>query len=159
MIRIVFYSLDGNTQKTAEYIREKTDAQTVRLEPSQEIPKRGLAKFLHGGRSAIEGSKVELRPYDFHADAGDRVILACPVWAGRMPPAMAEFVHVHSLKGCDVYLVGCSMSGNAQGMFSRMREKLEGSVLDSLSLREPGKHIQEMESAVDAFLARNSLKP
>ncbi|MBQ0000733.1 MAG: flavodoxin family protein, partial [Clostridiales bacterium] len=82
-IAVVFYSLEGNTRYAAERAADRLEADLIELIPVNEYPKKGLAKFFHGGKSAVFGEKPELKPYEFEDGKYDKVILACPVWASK----------------------------------------------------------------------------
>ena len=145
---IVCYSFEGNTAYAAEALQKATGAELLRICPTLEPPRRGLAKMIHGGSMALRKVQVELKPYEIDWDAHDTVVLCSPVWAGYCPPAMTSFLarEKERLSGRSVWLVGCSMSGNAVKMFDQMRKALPGcEVRGSISLVQPLKHREETE--------------
>ncbi len=71
---IVYYSLEGNTAYAAERIASELGADVLRLEPVKAYPDSGFRKFFWGGKSAVMAETPELLPYDFDADAYDRII-------------------------------------------------------------------------------------
>ncbi len=89
---VVYYSMSGNTDYTAQKIAEKLGADIIRIAPVKAYPEKGAKKFLAGGRSAVMGETPELVPYRFDADGYDIVIIGTPVWAGTMAPPVKSFI-------------------------------------------------------------------
>ena len=92
---IVYYSMSGNTAITAEKLAEGTGADLIRIAPEKAYPDRGFRKFLWGGKSAVMAEKPPLRPYDFHAEDFDRVIIGFPVWFPLMVAFFAVLLSVY----------------------------------------------------------------
>jgi flavodoxin len=78
-IRIVYYSWKGHTQKVATALAKLLDAELIRIEPVSEGSVAGKAiKALLKMKSPIKPTKTDL--------AGvDTLIVASPVWAGKVP--------------------------------------------------------------------------
>jgi flavodoxin len=79
-IRIAYYSGKGHTQKVATALAKMLDAELVRIEPVREGGMAGnIVKALFGMKSPIKPVKTDL--------AGiDTLVIASPVWAGKVPP-------------------------------------------------------------------------
>ena len=148
---VVYYSLDGNTQMAAEYTAKKLEADILRLKPENEPP-RNVLKFLVGGKSVIFNEKAEL--YRFKEDPAeyDLIILGSPVWAGKMTPAVREFVLEHPFENKKVGLIACSASGEADPMLTAIRGLIGGNeVVATVSLRNPKKNQAAIEAQLDKF--------
>ncbi len=69
---IVYYSLEGNTEYTAEKIAEQLkqtgETDILRIEPEKAYPDKGAGKFFWGGKSAVMGEKPTLKPYEFDVE-------------------------------------------------------------------------------------------
>lgn len=79
VIRIVYYSWKGHTEKVAAALAKLLDAELVKIEPDREcrIGREAMKAFLRM-KSAIRPAKTDL--------AGvDTLIIASPVWGGRVP--------------------------------------------------------------------------
>ncbi|MCI2049360.1 MAG: NAD(P)H-dependent oxidoreductase [Lachnospiraceae bacterium] len=149
---VVYYSFEGNTEYVARRIAEKTGAEQVRLLPGSEPPRSGPGKFLVGGFRASTGSRPALKPIAKNMDDYDVIILGCPVWAGTYPPAVGTFLQDYRFRGKDVYLFGCSMSGNAGKMFEKLTKALDGNhVAGTLSLISPRSEKDKADPMVDGF--------
>jgi len=90
--RIVYFSWKGHTEKVATALANLLDAELVRIEPLGEYH-IGIAgmKALFGMKSAIKPTKSDL--------AGtDTLVVASPVWAGKVPPYVNAYLA--SIENC-----------------------------------------------------------
>lgn len=164
---IVYYSLEGNIATAVRYLGEKlvqhgVDVQYTELKTAKPYPKKGLAKFLFGGKDASFGRTPELAPYDFDDTSSDLVILALPVWAGKAAAPINSFLRTHSLRGDRVALMIASASGDASSCAKDVAGKLGRAVtaLPTLSLKNPGKLPKdELGQALDGFAAQLAEAP
>ena len=79
-VRIAYYSWKGHTEKVAAALAGMLDAELVRIEPVREGGMAGKAmKAFFGMKSPIKPARTDL--------AGiDALVIATPVWAGKVPP-------------------------------------------------------------------------
>ena len=126
---IVYYSLEGNTEYAARRIAAEIGADLLRLEPVNGYPDKGLRKFLWGGKSAVMAETPELVPYEFDADAYDRILFGFPVWAGTLAPPIRTFVRDNILAGKRIAAFACQSAAGAEKAFGKLRQCLE---IDSL---------------------------
>lgn len=98
---IVFYSRDGSTSLAAEYLCSLTKGKAVRLKAG-----RYLDLFMLGGFFASSDRRPKLKgdPWSETGDA-DSLILAFPVWAGKVHPAINSFIDEADLQNKKVYLL------------------------------------------------------
>ena len=82
-ILIIYYSLEGNTDWVARELAKETGADLFRLETVKEYPKKGFAKFFHGGKDAFTNACPELKTPIPDISAYDTIVIGTPVWAGR----------------------------------------------------------------------------
>ncbi|MDD1703076.1 MAG: NAD(P)H-dependent oxidoreductase [Methanoregula sp.] len=78
-IRIVYFSWKGHTHKVATALAKFLDAELIRIEPVRDI---------HVGREAFKAllkMKSPIRPAKTDLAGIDTLIVASPVWAGRVP--------------------------------------------------------------------------
>ena len=138
---LVYYSLEGNTEFTANMIHEETQCDVLRLEPVNEPPK-GFGRFLQGGKQALTGEEPELIPYDINPDDYDTIIIGTPIWAGTYAPAIRSFLAAHDLEGKDIYLFACSNSGNGEKALDKLTGILskKNTVFETLNLKAPLKY-------------------
>ena len=155
---IVYYSFEGNIDFTAGEVRRYLRLAMQKLEPENEPPKSALRKFLIGGKDALTKKEVKLKVLQYRPENYDTILIACPVWAGTYPPAIAAFLKQYPFSGKDVYLIGASASGNAAKMFEKLKAGLSGNtVKDTLSLKSPLKNKQAVTEQIGEFCRRNGL--
>ena len=136
---IVYYSLTGNTAWAVRHIADKLDAELLELRPCKSYPDRGVKKFLWGGKSAMMGEQPALEPYAFDAGQYDCVILATPLWAGRIAPPLRSFLHEQgsALAGKRFGAVICCSGGKDTKAFAQVRAFLGCDDLVTLRLVDP----------------------
>jgi flavodoxin len=86
-ILCVYYSWQGHTAKVAERLADLLHAEPVRIEPAEESGMFGKAmKALLGMSSPIKPVKQDLTDIDV-------LVIASPVWAGKVPPYVNEYIN------------------------------------------------------------------
>jgi flavodoxin len=105
----VYYSRSGFTRKVAKAIEKNTGCA---LEEILEAKRReGIIGYLGAGLDAILDRQAELAPAK-QAPAGYGIIvIGCPVWASKVPPAVRAYVRAHAAEIKNVALF-CTMGGN-----------------------------------------------
>lgn len=156
---VVYYSMSGNTQQTAEAVAKKLGAELIRIEPIKEYPSEGARKFIWGGIKAVMGEKPKLQPYDFN-DEYDRVIIGTPVWASNIAPPIRSFIHQNreTLQDKKVAAFVCYAGGGAEKALLRLRQFLGIDSLEAeLILIDPkDKPSEQNDKKIKAFC--NKLK-
>lgn len=122
---IVYYSMSGNTQQTAEKIAKELGAELICIEPVKEYPSEGARKFIWGGMKAVMGEKPELQPYQF-SGGYDRVIIGTPVWASNIAPPIRSFIHENkeALKNKRIAAFVCYAGGGADKALLKLKQAL-----------------------------------
>jgi menaquinone-dependent protoporphyrinogen IX oxidase len=119
-IRIAYFSWKGHTQKVATALAKVLNAELVRIEPVQES---GMAikamKAILSMRSPIRPCKTDL--------AGiDELIIATPVWAGKVPPYVNEYLSAVTGGGGKPFHVIAEMGGRgSEGAIATVKKQLE----------------------------------
>ena len=136
---MLYYTYTGNTRFVAERMKELIPDLTVeRLIAENEPPKKGPARFILGGFSALFRSDPALFPVYHDPNKFDRVILAFPVWAGTYPPAIGALFIKAPFEGKQLYIIACSSSGRAETAIDAAAAELSGNELrGSLCLTDP----------------------
>lgn len=88
---IIYYSLEGNTEYVSELLSEKLAYDLVKLEPVEDIDKKGFKRYLIGGSQVIKKKEPILKEYNLELENYHNIILASPVWAGSFVPAFRSF--------------------------------------------------------------------
>lgn len=151
---IVYYSLEGNTETAAKLLAEKLDAQLFEIKTTKAYPKKGLAKFIVGGKDSSFGRQPQIEALDMDPADFDVVVLALPVWAGKAAAPVNTFIKEHALGSTKVGLVIDSASGDAASCAKDLAAKLGRPVtqMPTLSLKNPGKMDRtELDGKLDSF--------
>ena len=130
---VVYYSLTGNTEYVSKELKERLNADLLRLEPQKTYPDKGFSKFLWGGKSAVMAEKPLLIPYEFHAEEYDRIIFGFPVWASRFAPPLRTFIEENrsSIAGKHFAVFACQSGGGAEKAIDRLKKELQIEALDA----------------------------
>ncbi len=137
---IVYYSLEGNTAYAAQFIAKVLGADLLRLEPVKAYPTGKVSKFIWGGKSAVMSETPELQPYQFDAEAYDRIIFGFPVWASTIAPPLRTFIRSNrkQLKGKKFAAFACQTAKGAEKAFPKLKNELGIEKLEAeMSLLDP----------------------
>jgi len=119
-IRIVYYSWTGHTEKVASALAKLLDAELVRIEPVSESGMMGKAmKAFFRMKSPIKTTKTDL-------SGVDTLIIASPVWAGKVPPYVNMYLDSVTGGAGKPFHVLAEMGGRGdQGAIAVVRKALE----------------------------------
>ena len=103
---IACYSYTGNTMVIAQRINEIIDADLTRIQPVKD--RWYMVKAIHAyleKKWPIEDCIDDLSEYDC-------LLLCCPVWAGRVPPGVNQYLNqLENVKGKELAVM-VTMGGN-----------------------------------------------
>ena len=128
---IVYYSLEGNTEWTAQRIAEELGAETLRIDPVKAYPVKGFRKFFWGGKSAVMAETPALKPYRFDAEACERILFGFPIWAGNVTPPIRTFIKENDLQGKNIAAFACESGSGAEKAFEKLKEALDINSLEA----------------------------
>ena len=155
---VIYYSMGGNTKWAADQIAEKLGADTLCIEPAVSYPDKGFRKFFWGGKAAVMAETPVLNPYDFDADAYERVIIGFPVWAGNVTPPLRTFVKENktALQSKSIAAFACQSGSGAEKAFGKLKEALGVSGLEAELILIDPKEKPKAENAdkIAAFCAQ-----
>ena len=151
---VVYYSMSGNTEQTAEKIARQTGADLIRIEPVKEYPSTGFKKFLWGGKSAVMGDTPALQPYRFDVDY-DAIVIGTPLWAGTMAPPIKSFINENreKLSGKSISAFICCAGGGAEKAFEKIKAEVGTDTLSAqmILINPKEKPSDENEAKIKAF--------
>ena len=107
---ILYYSLQGSTEKEAKRLAAETGADLCRIRERRDRSMTGA--FLAGPWQAIFRRAVSIRKPDVRPEDYDRLIIGCPVWAGYPAPAFNSILKLLP-PGKETEVFFCSATGNA----------------------------------------------
>lgn len=116
-ILIVHYSETGHTEAVATALDKALDATVERLTAPRLAGRRGFWAFMWRAVTALAGRAATIAP-PRHDPAGfDLVILAAPVWGGRLATPMRAYLERFRGRFGNVAFVATLSSGNASRIF------------------------------------------
>ena len=153
---IVYFSLEGNVDFISRELAKELGADLYRLQTVKEYPKKGLMKFVHGGRDTIKGFKPELKALP-DLTAYKNILVGAPVWASKPAAPLNTFFDGADFSGKSVSLFASSAGGNSKKCLSIMREiagKKGGTVKAEEEFTNPLKDPEKTIAQVEAFAER-----
>lgn len=91
---VIFYSRTGNTERVAQAVADRLDARCDRIAvPSDGA---GLWGYLRLGLGALRGTTEPMLSRHTDLAQHDLVVLASPVWAGKICVPMRSFLTAHA---------------------------------------------------------------
>lgn len=138
---VVYFSKTGNTRQACEALAQKIPADLFELKLSQ----KPVAK---GALPEIEPAKIDLRSYSF-------VVVASPVWAANLVPAVRAFLENNPLGGRKVVVLtttNAAMPEQFQEKHKKLVEDAGGSVAGYYQVvmmeQKDGKPVPRAEAAI-----------
>ncbi len=117
---IACYSYSGHTLKVAEALKKAINADITQIETIKD--KWYLFKLF----DAIRGKKVPIKPCQTDLMSYQGLILCCPVWAGRTPAAINQYLlEIKNVKGKQFGVFVTSGGNRPQKATIQMREFLD----------------------------------
>ena len=153
---IVYFSLEGNVDFISRELAKELGADLYRLQTVKEYPKKGLMKFVHGGRDTIKGIKPALKALP-DLTAYKNILVGAPVWASKPAAPLNTFFDGADFSGKSVSLFASSAGGNSKKCLSIMREIAEkkgGTVKEEEEFTNPLKDPEKTIAQVEAFAER-----
>jgi len=119
-LRVVYYSWKGHTEKVASALAKLLDAELVRIEPVSDCGMAGKAI------KALFGMKSPIRPMTTDLSGVDTLVIASPVWAGKVPAYVNQYLDSVTGGGGKPFHVIVEMGGRGdQSAIAVVRKALE----------------------------------
>ena len=154
---VVFYSLEGSTRRVAQAVAQRLGSDLIELVCEDPYPAQGRARLLRGSKDAMTGAKPALKPYAFDAAAYDLVIVAGPLWCGKMAAPLNTFKRDHGAELAGKRCAGVVVSGAPRESYADAPRKLLGrGAAEMPVLHLTTKQVAddaELDAAVSAFCA------
>ena len=117
---IACYSYSGHTLKVAETLKKEINADITRIENKKD------KWYLFKAWNAIKENKESIKPCTTDLMNYDCLILCCPVWAGKVPAAINQYLsELKNLKDKKFGVFVTSGGDRSQKATMQMREYLD----------------------------------
>ncbi|MDR2135634.1 MAG: NAD(P)H-dependent oxidoreductase [Treponema sp.] len=122
---VVYFSYSGNCALVADVIKNSLNADVLELKLTDERERKGLAKYIWGGKQVFSHVKPPLKPYRADWEQYDFIVIGSPVWAGTFAPALGTFFDETKISGKKIALFCCHGGGQGR-FFDRVKAALPG---------------------------------
>lgn len=139
---LIYYSYTGNVELISFYFKEN-GYELRRVTEKKKMPKSFFFSILLGGFRAGIHAKGKLIDYDNDVSKFDEIVIASPIWNGRLTPAINSVIKQTNLENKKVSFVLSAGGGEAPKAIKKIR-KLFGDV-EVIVLKEPKKYKEELE--------------
>lgn len=129
---IVYYSRTGRTRKVAQALSHRLGADLDELHETRS--RSGLIGYLAGGRDAWLARDTGLAPLKYDPSGHDLVVLAGPVWAFTICPALRAYARQHGKKLTQTAFVATQGGRGAERAFTVMKELTGKDPISTLTL-------------------------
>jgi len=117
---IACYSYSGHTLKVAEKLQKEINADLTRIETEKD------KWYLFKALDAIREKNVAIKPCQTDLMEYESLILCCPVWAGKTPGAINQYLsEIKNIKGKEFGVFVTSKGDRSQKATIKMREYLD----------------------------------
>lgn len=152
---IVYYTLEGNTEYAVEKIKDKIEADSLKLIPKKAYSDKGFKKFFWGGKSAVFGDKPEIEDYSINLSSYERIVFGFPVWAGTFTPPLRTFIenNKEALSGKHFASFACQGGSGAEKAFDKLAKciGIESFESTGIFIDPKEKQTEETDAAIEAF--------
>jgi flavodoxin len=87
-VLVAYYSWKGHTEYLAKEIAGKLDASLVKIEPLTDPGPGMLGKAM----KALFVKREQIKPCQTDLEGFDHLVVATPVWSGKIPPYVHEYL-------------------------------------------------------------------
>jgi len=138
---LIYYSLSGNIDLVANKLRLK-GYDTIKLKTKWLPPKHIFPLMMCCGFLALIGKKMKLIGFNVDLNKYDEVVIASPIWNGRISCPINTVLNQLNFKDKKVSIILSSASGKAKPAIRKINKKYKPSNL--IVLREPKKNPLEL---------------
>jgi flavodoxin len=144
---IVYFSYSGKCGLAAEILRDALSAETLELKLSDDKARKGLSKYIWGGKMAVSHIKPSLKPYEAAWKDYDLIVIGGPVWAGSLSPVLSTFLDETKITGKKIALF-CCYGGSKGRFFDQIKALLPGNTFvgeEAFSVPSGSKQTEALE--------------
>ncbi|MGI9476956.1 MAG: flavodoxin family protein [Hyphomicrobiaceae bacterium] len=131
---VVYYSLTGNTKRTAELVAAECQADLERIVDLKD--RSGAWALFQTGGEALFKRSAPIRPTDMEPGQYDLVILGTPVWAWTMSSPMRTYIEQHAANFKHVAFFCTEGGTGGQRTFRHMTELAGKQPIATLEITE-----------------------
>ncbi len=138
----IYYSLSGNGDVVAEYLKEK-NVEIRKVITSKPLPNNIALRILSGGFLASINHKDKLIDFDNDISDYDEIIIGSPIWNGKLSCPINTVLDSINLDNKKVTFILYSGSGSAPKTDKMINDKYKDAKI--IHLREPKTNIELLD--------------
>jgi flavodoxin len=119
-VLVVYYSRDGHTQKVAEWLAKKFNADIERLIDKKK--RTGPLGAAGAGKDALAQRMTEIAPLKHDPLSYDTILIGTPSWFSNPTPAVRTFVLKYDLRGKKIGLFGTAHLTGVEECLEKLRK-------------------------------------
>lgn len=120
-ILIIYYSRTNTTKQAVKVLASKFGARIEELkDPANRM---GVWGYIMAGRDAMRAATADIGVTEHNPADFDIVVLATPVWAGTMTPAVRAYIHKHRGELPKVAFLTTQGSARRQRVFDELKKE------------------------------------
>lgn len=151
-ILIAYYSLSGRTRKIVEQV-EKTLEECEVEEIKDLNARRGIIGFIRNGRRAMKEKQTDIITSEKNPSEYDLVILASPVWAANMTPAIRTYMERYKDKiKASAFILTCGSSGDDKAL--EKMENIVGTPVDTVTFSAKELKQETAQKKINKFIEK-----
>jgi flavodoxin len=151
-VLVVYYSRDGHTQKVAQVLLKRFNADGEQLIDKKK--RIGLIGASSAGKDAIAKKSTSIEPLKKNPLDYDIILIGTPSWFGNPTPAVRTFVKLYSLKGKKIGVFGTAHMTGIEACLFQLAELITRdapAVIPVLALRHNDLEEPVLKDKVEAF--------
>ena len=133
----IYYSLSGNGDVVAEYLKKKK-IDIRKVYTAEELPKNNILRILSGGFLAGINHKDKLIKFNKEIGEYKRVIIGSPIWNGKLSCPINTVLDELDLTNKELIFILYSGSGQAPKTEKMLKEKYTN--VRIINLKEPNRN-------------------
>ena len=149
----IYYSLSSNGDIVSKEFKEK-GYEVRKVITRRKYPNSMFLRILIGGYKASFNRKDRLLGFDSDISDYKKIVIGSPIWNDRLSSPINSVISLLDLSDKDVSFVLYSASGKGEKAKEKIK-KLFG--VDSIVLKEPKKHKEELKKLKEVLQTSNSL--
>lgn len=150
---VVYFSQSGNTEKVANFIKDATDADIIKLETVKEYPNDYNELLDYAQNEQKQNARPELKTKINNIEEYDVIFLGYPNWWGDMPMPLYTFLDEYDLSGKTIAPFVTSGGSGLSGTPNKIKNiQKNATVTEGLSIS--GSQAGSSQSSVNSWIQK-----
>ena len=132
----IYYSLTGNGDKVADYLKEK-NYEVRKIEVEKPLPNIFILRILTGGFKALINYKEKLKNFNNDIEEYEEIIIGSPIWNSRLSTPVTSALKKLNLDNKKITFILYSGSGEAKKATSFISSNYSHAQI--INIKEPKK--------------------